>query len=480
MVAVGVGALYANTTSNYSNAVGYYALHVNTASGNNAFGYGSLGSNTSGAQNCAFGDAAMTGNKTGDNNSAFGSSALHAVDASNCTAVGSSALILNTAAGNTGVGANVLDGTTTGVENVAMGLNTGSTNKTGKGNTFLGTAADAKANNYDYSVAIGHGAISQGSNTMQLGGTGAEAVNVGVGLAAAPTARLHLPAGTATAGTAPLKLVAGTPLGTPEDGAIEYDTSHLWVTIGAVRYQLDQQAASGGTNTFGHFGALPAAGHSGNTFTADDSPTALWVDDGAAWRPIISGSSVGKRPPLASAFTALSYSAQTLTDINGALEYYTPDAGASLIFRDWSIALSDATAFVEATINSPPQVATVTAVGIHMAESSTGKMFTLGILPGFNLQPQVLLCSSAFTRSSYASIAYIDNIARHLPVFYRILRSGTNMLITASVNRVNWSTLYTIATTSVFTTAPNYIGIWGNGQNGIARCTITHFDYGSL
>ena len=54
----------------------------------------------------------------------------------------------------------------------------------------------------------------------------------------------HLQAGTAIAGTAPLKFNTGTPLATPEDGALEYDTSHLWFTIGGIRYQLDQQTAA--------------------------------------------------------------------------------------------------------------------------------------------------------------------------------------------------------------------------------------------
>ncbi len=56
-----------------------------------------------------------------------------------------------------------------------------------------------------------------------------------------------LRAGTATAGTAPLKFVSGIALTTPEDGALEYHTSHLYFTVGSTRYQLDQQG--GITNT---------------------------------------------------------------------------------------------------------------------------------------------------------------------------------------------------------------------------------------
>lgn len=65
---------------------------------------------------------------------------------------------------------------------------------------------------------------------------------VGLNGVTVPTAYLHLPVGTATANTAPIKLATGTALTTPEDGAIEYHTSHLYFTIGSTRYQLDQQS----------------------------------------------------------------------------------------------------------------------------------------------------------------------------------------------------------------------------------------------
>jgi hypothetical protein len=60
-----------------------------------------------------------------------------------------------------------------------------------------------------------------------------------------PTALLHLNAGTAATGTAPLKFTAGVKLTAPEDGAIEYDGSHFYGTVGSMRYQLDQQASTG-------------------------------------------------------------------------------------------------------------------------------------------------------------------------------------------------------------------------------------------
>ena len=59
-----------------------------------------------------------------------------------------------------------------------------------------------------------------------------------------PTAYLHLGAGTAAANTAPLKLTAGVHLTSPETGAVEFDGTHFYGTIGSTRYQLDQQAGT--------------------------------------------------------------------------------------------------------------------------------------------------------------------------------------------------------------------------------------------
>jgi hypothetical protein len=50
-----------------------------------------------------------------------------------------------------------------------------------------------------------------------------------------PTAILHLGAGVAAASGAPLKFTAGTLLTTPENGAMEFDGTHLYITIGGVR-----------------------------------------------------------------------------------------------------------------------------------------------------------------------------------------------------------------------------------------------------
>lgn len=85
-------------------------------------------------------------------------------------------------------------------------------------------------------------ATIQANSTASSGLTVLANGNVGVGTAA-PTAALQLQAGTSVAGTAPLKLTSSSTnlLTTPETGAIEFDGTHLYCTIGTTRYQLDQQ-----------------------------------------------------------------------------------------------------------------------------------------------------------------------------------------------------------------------------------------------
>ena len=70
--------------------------------------------------------------------------------------------------------------------------------------------------------------------------------NVGIGTPA-PTAALHLRAGTAAANTAPLKFTSGTNLTAAEDGAMEFDGSNLFITIGGTRRTIATFASGGGS-----------------------------------------------------------------------------------------------------------------------------------------------------------------------------------------------------------------------------------------
>ena len=207
--AMGSSALAANTTGTGNVAMGISALAANTTAGNNtAVGGSTLASNTTGAYNIAVGGSALAANLTGNyntaigyqaltnstgaTNTAVGSNALNRNTASNNTAVGSSALYYNTTGtSNTAVGTSALSGITTGASNTAIGLNAGQTNTTGSNNTFLGTSADVTTGALSNATAIGYNAKVAASNSIVLGGTGTNAVNVGIGTTA-PTSTLQV------------------------------------------------------------------------------------------------------------------------------------------------------------------------------------------------------------------------------------------------------------------------------------------------
>jgi hypothetical protein len=193
-IANGYNALASNTTGAYNIANGYNSLANNTTGGNNtANGHNSLANNTTGNGNVANGNDALSANTTGTSNVANGDHSLvHNTTGSYNAANGPYALQFNTAGdGNVGNGYQALNGTTIGNYNNANGYNSGITNTIGNYNTYLGSGADATANNFDKATAIGYNAKVGASNSLVLGGTGADAVNVGIGTTT-PTERLQV------------------------------------------------------------------------------------------------------------------------------------------------------------------------------------------------------------------------------------------------------------------------------------------------
>ncbi len=188
---VGSYALQALTTGESNTAVGIAALRYSTSGNfNTAVGRNALLGNTSGAYNTAVGLDALFSNNIGESNTAVGLSSL----ASNT--VGDS---------NTAVGQGALQNTTGGSDNTAVGQGALSANTTGTNNTALGYHANVSAGALTNATAIGANAIVGASNAVVLGGTGAYAVNVGIGTTNPNeqleiTGNLRLPVSTASAG----------------------------------------------------------------------------------------------------------------------------------------------------------------------------------------------------------------------------------------------------------------------------------------
>jgi hypothetical protein len=127
---------------------------------------------------------------------------------------------------------NLILGTTQTVRVQPSGLNMASTGNIGwSADTHAYSALDTSISRYGAGVvAVGTGAQGSYAGTLIAG-------NVGIGTTS-PSARLHLAAGVATAFGAPFKLTSGVNLTSPEDGALEYDGSHLYFTIGSTRSAL--------------------------------------------------------------------------------------------------------------------------------------------------------------------------------------------------------------------------------------------------
>ena len=230
----GYSALYSNLSGYYNVANGSYALYSNTNGWSNvANGYSALYSNTSGEDNVANGYSALYSNISGDFNTANGTTALYSntngfrnvangfralysnASGNNNTANGNYALYNNTTGNsNTANGSHALSGNTTGGHNTANGYNALRSNNTGQGVTAIGYQAGYANNsnpqttgNYNTYIgyfaglgsstqrtnatAIGYMAKVEASNALVLGGTGADAVNVGIGTTS-PTDNLHV------------------------------------------------------------------------------------------------------------------------------------------------------------------------------------------------------------------------------------------------------------------------------------------------
>ncbi len=146
--------------------------------------------------------------------------------------------------GNTFIGSLAGNPNTSGSYNTGLGYNAGgANNSTGSYNIWIGYDAYPLNSAFNNSWAIGKSALVNASNTAALGAA-SDPVRFGLNMSTA-SAWLHLPAGLATAGFAPLKFTSGTLLSTPEAGAVEFDGTHFYITIGSTRTQIPTSAGSG-------------------------------------------------------------------------------------------------------------------------------------------------------------------------------------------------------------------------------------------
>ena len=177
--AVGSGALNDNIDGFSNTALGAGALFHNLTSSLTAVGVDALFSNTTGGGNTAVGASALASNTTGFNNTALGNDALFNNDSTgaglgiNNTAVGAAALSNNTdGSANNAIGNDALGSNTTGSINQALGVNALRNNDSGDANIAIGTASLFNNVSGDSNTAVGQGTggnIVAGSGNVYIG-----------------------------------------------------------------------------------------------------------------------------------------------------------------------------------------------------------------------------------------------------------------------------------------------------------------------
>ena len=251
-IAIGNQALISARTSTSNIAIGTSAIGggiLNGADENIAIGKASLYFNVSGARNISIGNNSLYRNVSGTNNIAIGNGALNELTSlkgmvaigrdaiSKVTTGGYSVVIgndmnhssLTTAERSVAVGSVLLKDMVSLKQSVLMGYNIiGNGTKTSFENVIcINTGRRTMTLERDNFVNIANALVI---DTFTVG---SEKVGIGT---LTPSARLHLASQTADSNTAPIKLTPSeTLMSYKEDGAFEYDGTHLYFTIGSER-----------------------------------------------------------------------------------------------------------------------------------------------------------------------------------------------------------------------------------------------------
>lgn len=175
---------FSNVNGNQNTEMGYEAGRYNISGNDNAFlGY-FAGRNSTASNNTFIGSWSGQGTTAGADNTFLGTAS------GQNNSIGADNVLLGRASGfsltgdqNTFAGSRAGYNSTSGDNNTFLGYHAGYNNATGTNNTYLGWSAGSAAN-LSNATAIGYNANVTTSNSLVLGGTGANAVKVGIGLTA--------------------------------------------------------------------------------------------------------------------------------------------------------------------------------------------------------------------------------------------------------------------------------------------------------
>ncbi|MEP6675315.1 MAG: tail fiber domain-containing protein [Ferruginibacter sp.] len=201
--AIGSKSMFSNTIGHSNTAIGFESLYSNVNGRFNvAAGKQALYNNIDGVDNTAIGDQTMFFNTTGSFNSALGDWCLRINTIGSLNTAGGIQALYNNSTGsqNTAHGCLALDNNSSGNLNTANGYFAGLNNTTGNSNTLIGSFADVIGGNLTNAGAIGYNAKVAQSNSFVIGGTGVDAINVGIGTTS-PTEKLDVQGNIKATGT---------------------------------------------------------------------------------------------------------------------------------------------------------------------------------------------------------------------------------------------------------------------------------------
>ncbi len=147
-----------------------------------------------------------------------------------------------------------------GTQNTFVGHQAGLSNTSGSNNTLIGYAASASSSSLTNATAIGYNTVVGASNSLVLGGTGTNAVKVGINTTT-PQYRLDIDAQTNSSGD-PIRIL-GLKAGSVSDSIISSSSGVLR------RLAINQIAATSGWSTTGNSGTSSSKNFIGTTDAQD-------------------------------------------------------------------------------------------------------------------------------------------------------------------------------------------------------------------
>jgi len=277
---------------------------------------------------------------------------------------------------------------------------------------------------------------------------------------------------TATTGTGTMTLGAA-------QGGAQTEASAGAVNGNMLAYRIDD---AGGAWEIG-WGLYASSGRTLTRNLDQSSTSSKLVLSGAAIVSIVARQEEITRPeanpsvPLAASFTPENNGGTSLTDGTGSLLLNLHGANAGL--ETYEQAAPGATPYdVVARIETCMDTSGLTA-GIVLRESGSGK----GVLWGWtgdNSNASAGLINQTFTSFTSFSGAYNAPVISHPPNWLRFHNDGTNIYAYLSFNGWDWVLVNQVTISSVFTSAPDKMGLCGYPGTGgnFQYAAVTYFGSG--